>query len=151
MYNAAQQVCSGQKRTLRRLTIDVRFTPESRHRDPWNGWSGLRQFRRVSRRLPGGGYIALAALMGLVFSESYGFQLSAERLRERAQQVNSQGSLFAQGKEALEDFILERKAECASGLPCISTSPLETSEKPHVVPDRGCRPMAEPVAISATA
>ena len=64
--------------------------------------------------------LALAALMGLVCSESYGFQLSAERLlaarEQRAQQTKSEGSPYALAKEALALAIAERKEECASGL-----------------------------------
>ena len=49
--------------------------------------------------------LALAALAGLVCSESYGFQLSAERLlaarEQRAQQTKSEGSPYALAKEAL--------------------------------------------------
>jgi hypothetical protein len=64
--------------------------------------------------------LALVTLVGLVCSESYGFQLSAERLlaarEQRAQQVKTAGSPYAQAKEALDLAITERKAECADGL-----------------------------------
>jgi hypothetical protein len=64
--------------------------------------------------------LALVALAGLVASESYGFQLSAERLlaaREtRAQQVKSAGSPYALAREALDLAISDRKSECAGGL-----------------------------------
>src|SRR5262249_20275101 len=63
--------------------------------------------------------LALVALVGLVASESYGAQLSVERLlaaREtRAQQVKTAGSPYALAREALDLSITERKAECASG------------------------------------
>jgi hypothetical protein len=63
--------------------------------------------------------LALVALLGLVCSESYGFQLSAERLlasrAQRAQQVRTAGSPYALAREALDLAISERKAECASG------------------------------------
>jgi hypothetical protein len=63
--------------------------------------------------------LAILALVGLVCSESYGFQLSAERLlaarAQRAQQVKSAGSPYALAREALDLAISERKEECASG------------------------------------
>jgi hypothetical protein len=63
--------------------------------------------------------LALVALAGLVCGESYGFQLSAERLlaaREtRAQQTRTAGSPYALAREALDLSITERKAECATG------------------------------------
>jgi hypothetical protein len=63
---------------------------------------------------------ALVALLGLVCSESYGFQLSAERLlaarAQRAQQTKTAGSPYALAREALDLAITERKAECANGL-----------------------------------
>jgi hypothetical protein len=69
---------------------------------------------RSKRRVP-----ALVTLVGLVCSESYGFQLSAERLlaaREtRAQQTKTAGSPWHLAREALDLAISERKAECASG------------------------------------
>ena len=63
--------------------------------------------------------LALVALAGLVCSESYGFQLSAERLlasrAQRAQQVQTVGSPYRLAREALDLSIEERKAECAGG------------------------------------
>jgi hypothetical protein len=63
--------------------------------------------------------LALLALLGLVSSESYGFQLSAERMlsarQTRAQQTMLSGGPYAQAKEALDLSIQERKAECATG------------------------------------
>jgi hypothetical protein len=63
--------------------------------------------------------LALLALAGLVCGESYGFQLSAERLlaarAQRAQQVKTAGSPYALAREALDLAISERKEECASG------------------------------------
>ena len=63
--------------------------------------------------------LALVTLAGLVCGETYGFQLSAERLlaaREtRAQQVKTAGSPYALAREAFDLSISERKAECASG------------------------------------
>ena len=63
--------------------------------------------------------LALLALAGLVCGESYGFQLSAERLMaaraQRAQQVKTAGSPYALAREALDLAISERKEECASG------------------------------------
>jgi hypothetical protein len=60
--------------------------------------------------------LALVALVGLVCSESYGFQLSAERLlasrAQRAQQVKTAGSPWHLAKEALDLSITERKAVC---------------------------------------
>lgn len=64
--------------------------------------------------------LALLALAGLVAGESYGLQLSAERLlaarEQRAQQVKTDGSPYVQARAALELAISERKAECATGL-----------------------------------
>lgn len=64
--------------------------------------------------------LALLALAGLVAGETYGFQLSAERLLaardQRAQQVKTEGSPYYLAKEALELAISERKEECATGL-----------------------------------
>jgi len=63
--------------------------------------------------------LALVTLAGLVCSECYGFQLSAERLLaardQRAQQVKTAGSPYALAREALDLSIAERKAECATG------------------------------------
>ena len=60
--------------------------------------------------------LALVALAGLVCSESYGFQLSAERLlaarAQRAQQVKTAGSPYALAREALGLSIQERTAVC---------------------------------------
>jgi hypothetical protein len=62
--------------------------------------------------------LALLALAGLVASESYGFQLSAERLlavrAQRAQHVLTEGSPYAQAKAALELAISERKEACTA-------------------------------------
>lgn len=64
--------------------------------------------------------LALLALAGLVAGESYGFQLSAERLLaardQRAQQVKTAAQPFELAREALERSIEERKAECKSGI-----------------------------------
>lgn len=61
--------------------------------------------------------LALVALAGLVCSESYGFQLSAERLlaarEQRAQQVETEGSPWRLAKEALDSAVRERKEQCA--------------------------------------
>jgi hypothetical protein len=68
------------------------------------------------------GHKAFAALgiVGLVSGELFGFQLSAERLlaarAQRAQQVKTVGSPYAQAKEALDLAISERRSECADGL-----------------------------------
>jgi len=74
----------------------------------------IAQWRSGSRSL------ALLALAGLVCSESYGFQLSAERQltvrAQRAQQIATVGSPYALAKEALDLSTKEREAECASGL-----------------------------------
>jgi hypothetical protein len=63
--------------------------------------------------------LALVTLVGLVCGESYGFQLSAERLlaarEQRAQQVKTAGSPYALAREALDLSIKERKEECATG------------------------------------
>jgi len=60
--------------------------------------------------------LALVALVGLVCSESYGFQLSAERLlasrAQRAQQTKTARSPWHLAKEALNLSIEERKAVC---------------------------------------
>jgi hypothetical protein len=60
--------------------------------------------------------LALLALAGLVCGESYGFQLSAERLMaaraQRAQQVQTAGSPWHLAKEALDLSISERKEVC---------------------------------------
>jgi hypothetical protein len=62
--------------------------------------------------------LALVALVGLVCSESYGFQLSAERLLaardQRAQQVKTDGSPYQLAREALDLSIKDRKAECTA-------------------------------------
>jgi hypothetical protein len=62
---------------------------------------------------------ALVALVGLVCSEGYGFQLSAERLlasrAQRAQQTKTAGSPYVLAREALDLSIKERKEQCASG------------------------------------
>jgi len=61
--------------------------------------------------------LALVALVGLVCSESYGYQLSAERLlaarAQRAQQVQTAGGSYAQAKAALDLAIEDRRVECA--------------------------------------
>jgi hypothetical protein len=61
---------------------------------------------------------ALAALIGLVCGESYGFQLSAERLlaarAQRVQQVQTAGSPYALAREALDLATKDRKAECTA-------------------------------------
>ena len=63
--------------------------------------------------------LALLALVGLVCSESYGFQLSAERLMasrdQRAQQVKTANAPRELAREALENLERERKEECKSG------------------------------------
>ena len=63
--------------------------------------------------------LALLALVGLVCSESYGFQLSAERLMasrdQRAQQVKTANAPRELAREALEKLERERKEECKSG------------------------------------
>src|SRR5262245_21125523 len=62
--------------------------------------------------------LACAALVGLVCGESYGFQLSAERLlaarAQRAQQVQPAGSPYEPAREALDLAIKDRKAECSA-------------------------------------
>ena len=62
--------------------------------------------------------LALVALVGLVCSESYGFQLSAERLLaardQRAQQVKTDGSPYQLAREALDLATKDRKAECTA-------------------------------------
>jgi hypothetical protein len=59
---------------------------------------------------------ALVALVGLVCSEGYGFQLSAERLlasrAQRAQQVQTVASPYRLAREALDLSIQERKEVC---------------------------------------
>lgn len=64
--------------------------------------------------------LALLALVGLVASESYGFQLSAERLLaardQRAQQVKTANAPRELAREALEGLERDRKAECKSGV-----------------------------------
>jgi hypothetical protein len=63
--------------------------------------------------------LAVFALVGLVCSESYALQLSAERLlasrEQRALQVQQSGNPFALAKEALDRTIKEREIECVSG------------------------------------
>jgi hypothetical protein len=64
--------------------------------------------------------LALLGLVGLVCSEAYTFQLSAERLLaardQRAQQVKTAASPYAQAKAALDLAISDRKAECTATL-----------------------------------
>jgi hypothetical protein len=61
---------------------------------------------------------ALVGLVGLVGSESYTFQLSAERLLaardQRAQQVKTAGSPYTLAREALDLATKDRKAECTA-------------------------------------
>jgi hypothetical protein len=63
--------------------------------------------------------LALVALLGVVCSESYGFQLSAERLLaardQRAQHVKTANAPRELAREALDDLVRDRKAECKSG------------------------------------
>ena len=66
----------------------------------------------------GRGGLALVALAGLVCSETYGFQLSAERLLaardQRSQQVRTDGSPYQLAREALDLATKDRKAECTA-------------------------------------
>jgi hypothetical protein len=63
--------------------------------------------------------LALVALLGVACSESYGFQLSAERLPaardQRAQQVKTANATFELAQKALADLERDRKVECKSG------------------------------------
>src|SRR5262245_52208029 len=63
--------------------------------------------------------LALLGLAGLVAGESYGFQLSAERLlaarEQRAQQVKTANAPRELAREALDDLVRDRKVECKSG------------------------------------
>jgi hypothetical protein len=96
--------------------------------------------------------LALVALAGLIASESFGFELSAERLldarQRRAQQVATAGNPYAQAKEALALAMSERTEECASGLgrKCsqlrtledqkrAALSTLQVPSSPHLVAD----------------
>jgi hypothetical protein len=62
--------------------------------------------------------LALLGLVGLVCTEGYGFQLSAERLLaardQRAQQVQTAGSPYTLAREALDLAIKDRKGECTA-------------------------------------
>ena len=64
--------------------------------------------------------LACAAFVGLVAGESYGFQLSAERLLaardQRAQQVKTANTPRELAREALDGLERDRRAECKSGL-----------------------------------
>jgi hypothetical protein len=77
--------------------------------------------------------LALVALAGLVCSESYGFQLSAERLLasrvQRAQQTKTAGSPWHLAREALDLAITERKAECATGFGTKCTKSREVEDQ----------------------
>jgi hypothetical protein len=112
--------------------------------------------------------LALLALVGLISSESFGFELSAERLldarQRRAQQVVTAGNPFAQGKEALALAISERKEECASGLgrKCSQLRALEDEKRaalsvlqvpssPHLVADFTGLPIALVEVVPALA
>ena len=68
----------------------------------------------------GRGGLAIVALLGVVCGETYGFQLSAERLlaarEQRAQQVKTANAPHELAREALEGLERDRKAECKSGL-----------------------------------
>ena len=63
--------------------------------------------------------LAVLAFVGLVCSESYALQLSAERLlgarEQRALQVQLAGSPYALAKAALDGTISDRRTECGSG------------------------------------
>ena len=58
--------------------------------------------------------------MGLVCSECYALQLSAERLlgarEQRSLQVQQSGNPFSLAKEALDRSVKEREIECSNGL-----------------------------------
>ena len=63
--------------------------------------------------------LACFAFVGLVCSESYALQLSAERLlasrEQRTLQVMQSGNPFALAKEALDRSVKERRTECGNG------------------------------------
>jgi hypothetical protein len=63
--------------------------------------------------------LALLAVVGLICSEYYGLQLSAERLLvardQRAQQVRTANAPRELAREALDDLVRDRNAECKSG------------------------------------
>ena len=63
--------------------------------------------------------LACLAFVGLVCSECYALQLSAERLlgarEQRALLVQQTGSPYALAREALDRTIKEREAECVTG------------------------------------
>lgn len=78
--------------------------------------------------------LAAVALLGLVCSELYGLQLSAERLlaarEQRARQVSLEGGPYAAMQKALDDTVSERKEECRVwGPKCSRLRELEASQR----------------------